>query len=314
MDTECTPSEDDQSSAASAPSRTADIERSLIALAGEDLLLYTCSLLIAVTDANPAVLGSFLYKEVNVKGLIMAAGYATRLWPLTLDRAKPLLPIAGRPIIDYIVDEIEPVEEVDRLYVVTNSRFAPQFRDWAAARETGKPVEVIDDGTVSDDDKLGAIGDIRFVIDQKDVHDDLFVIAGDNLFDLNLRKFVAFFKKKGTAVAAYNVADREAAKRYGIVAVDKNQRVIDFQEKPSDPPSTLAAIGMYLFPKDRLKLFEVYAGEGNNQDAPGHYVSWVYKREPVYAYVFDGVWYDIGDLEMYRRAEELYRKGSSNSH
>ena len=243
-----------------------------------------------------------------MKALIMAAGYATRLYPLTKDRAKPLLPIAGKPMIDYITDALDAVREIDRIYVVTNSRFSASFREWAGARKNviRTPIEVIDDGTVSDDDKLGAIGDIRFVLDRERVDDDLLVVLGDNLFDLDLKDIVTFFREKGATVAAYDVRDREAAKLYGILAVDKNSRVVDFKEKPADPPSTLAAIGMYLFPREKLKLFRVYAEEGNKMDAPGYYIRWLYQREAVYAYVFSGVWYDIGDLEMYRRADARY--------
>lgn len=247
-----------------------------------------------------------------MKALIMAAGYATRLYPLTKDKAKPLLPIAGKPIIGYIADALDAVPGIDRTYVVTNSRFSASFEAWAGSRKGKTQVRVIDDGTVSDSDKLGAIGDIRFVLAHERIDDDLFVILGDNLFDLDLAKIVPFFKKKGTTVAAYDVKDREAAKLYGILGIDNEQRVIDFKEKPADPPSTLAAIGMYLFPRDKLSLFKTYVDEGNNPDAPGFYINWLYKREPVYAYVFNGLWYDIGDLEMYRRADAIYaarRKG-----
>ena len=237
-----------------------------------------------------------------MKALIMAAGYATRLYPLTKDRAKPLLPIAGRPIIDYIVDALDKVEEIDRILVVTNSR----FREWAEKRRSRAPVAVIDDGTVSDADKLGAIGDIRFVIEKERIDDDLFVVLGDNLFDLDLGRLIPFFREKGITVAAYDVGDREAARLYGILRVDAAHRVVNFVEKPADPPTTLAAIGMYLYPRRKLPLFETYAREGNKMDAPGLFVKWLCPREEVYAYVFRGIWYDIGDLEMYRRADALY--------
>jgi glucose-1-phosphate thymidylyltransferase len=244
----------------------------------------------------------------------MAAGYATRLYPLTRDRAKPLLPIAGRPIIDYIVDALDAVREIDRIYVVTNSRFSASFEEWAGSRRGGKgvPIGVIDDGTVSDDDKLGAIGDIKFVLDRERIDDDLLVVLGDNLFDLDIENLVAFFKKKGVTVGAYDVRDKEAARLYGILAVDERSRVADFLEKPPDPPSTLAAIGMYLFPREKLDLFRVYAEEGNKMDAPGYFIKWLYQREPVHAYVFNGVWYDIGDLEMYKRADALYAAKHKN--
>lgn len=248
------------------------------------------------------------FREDIVKALIMAAGYATRLYPLTKNRAKPLLPIAGRPIVDYIADSLDRVAEIDRIFVVTNHRFAPSFARWAGKRRGRAPVTVIDDGTVSDADKLGAIGDIRYVLAKEGIDDDLFVVLGDNLFDLDLTRIVPFFREKGITVAAYDVADREAAKLYGILGVDGAGRVVNFVEKPADPPTTLAAIGIYLFPRGKLGLFEAYAGGGNKMDAPGFYIKWLYPREAVHAYVFRGIWYDIGDLEMYRRADALYTR------
>ncbi|MDD5557068.1 MAG: nucleotidyltransferase family protein [bacterium] len=241
-----------------------------------------------------------------MKALILAAGYATRLYPLTRDRAKPLLPVGGRPIIDYIADALDAVGEIDRIFVVTNSRFAASFEAWAGSRRGRAPVTVVDDGTASDDDKRGAIGDILFVIEREGIDDDLFIVAGDNLFDLDLRRIAAFARERGPVIAAYDIGDREAARRYGIVAVDGDGRIVDFREKPQDPPSTLASLGMYLIPRGKVRLFGVYAAEGNNLDQPGNFVRWLYPREPVHAYVFSGVWYDIGDLEMYRKADALY--------
>ena len=243
-----------------------------------------------------------------MKALILAAGYATRLYPLTRDRAKPLLPVGGRPIIDYIVDSLESVAEIDRVYVVTNEKFTPSFRRWASEREGRLPIEVINDGTTSDDDKKGAIGDILFTIDRVGIDDDLLVVGGDNLFDLDMKKVVESFRRKGTTVVAYDIGDRDAARRYGIVATDADGRIVDFREKPEDPPSTLAATALYLFPREGLGLFRTYAAEGNNLDQPGRYIQWLYRKEPVYAHVFDGLWYDIGNIEMYRRADELYRE------
>ncbi|MEJ2744563.1 MAG: sugar phosphate nucleotidyltransferase, partial [bacterium] len=188
------------------------------------------------------------------------------------------------------------------------------FEEWAGSRRGGAqaPISIVDDGTVSDDDKLGAIGDIKFVLDRESIDDDLLVVLGDNLFDLDVENLVAFFKNKGITVGAYDVRDKEAARLYGIVAVDGDSRVVDFLEKPPDPPSTLAAIGMYLYPREKLDLFRVYAEEGNKMDAPGYFVKWLYQREPVYAYAFNGVWYDIGDLEMYKKADELYAAKHKN--
>lgn len=238
--------------------------------------------------------------------MIMAAGYATRLYPLTRNRAKPLLPIAGRPIIDYIADSLDRVADIDRIYVVTNHRFAPSFEKWAAARRGRAPVTVVDDGTVSDADKLGAIGDIQYVLKREKIDDDLFVVLGDNLFDLDLTRIMPVFREKGITVAAYDVGDREAARLYGILGVNQAHRVVNFVEKPIDPPTTLAAIGMYLYPREKLGLFEEYARGGNKMDAPGFFIRWLYPRETIHAHVFRGVWYDIGDIEMYRKADALY--------
>jgi len=171
-----------------------------------------------------------------MKALIMAAGYATRLYPLTKNRAKPLLPVGGKPIIDHIADALDAVPDIDRIYVVTNSRFADSFGKWAASRKGRAPIAVIDDGTACDDDKLGAIGDIRFVLEKEAIDDDLFIVAGDNLFDLDLRRIVRFFEEHGTTVAAYDVGDLEAAKRFGILELDKEGCVVDFLEKPPRPP------------------------------------------------------------------------------
>jgi len=242
-----------------------------------------------------------------MKALILAAGYATRLYPLTKDRPKPLLPVAGRPIIDYIMDKLEKVEEIDTIFVVTNQRFSSQFRSWALNYKGDKELIVMDDGTTDDDNKLGAIGDMWFVIDALKVDDDFLVVAGDNLFPFEFTDFVTFFKEKQTTVVAlYDVGDRELIKRYSSVVVNEEGRIIDFEEKPQEPKTTLAAVCLYLFPKDQLHLVGEYVKEGNNPDAPGYYIGWLHKKVPVYGFVFDEVWFDIGGLDMYKKADEYY--------
>jgi glucose-1-phosphate thymidylyltransferase len=204
-------------------------------------------------------------------------------------------------MVDWILDRIREVEVVDEVHVVTNAKFAPAFRAWAPAG-----VAVHDDGTTSEDDRLGAIGDIAFV---DLAGDDLLVIAGDNLFDFSLRDFVTFWRAKGraSAVALYDVGDRELARKYGIVELGEDDRVVGFVEKPEKPPSTLAATATYVFHRDHLALVRRYLDEGSSPDQPGRFVAWLQAREPVYGYRFAGEWLDIGDREQLREADERAR-------
>jgi glucose-1-phosphate thymidylyltransferase len=235
-----------------------------------------------------------------VKALILAAGYATRLKPLTDDRPKQLLPVGGRPIVDWIVEKIREAG-IDDVHLVTNARFAPMFAGWSV--QAG--VTVHDDGTTTNETRLGAIGDMQFV----DLDDDLLVIAGDNLFDFSLADFVAYWQSKenASAVAVYDVGTKELARLYGVVAVDGDDRIVDFVEKPADPPTTLAATATYLYPRAHVRLVDTYLAEGNAPDQPGHFVAWLQRREPVYAYRFSGGWYDIGDHGQLLEADNRLR-------
>jgi glucose-1-phosphate thymidylyltransferase len=242
-----------------------------------------------------------------MKAIVLAAGYATRLKPLTDTWAKELLPVGGRPIIDRIIDALTVVELVDEIHVVTNSRKVDAFARWADA--AGRGVIVHDDGTSSNEDRLGAIGDMSFVIDQAGLDDDLLVIAGDNLFEFSLADFAAFWRSRGTAsaVAVRDVGSLELASQYGIVALDGDGRVVEFEEKPVDPPSTLAATATYVFHRAHAGLIDVYLEAGHDADQPGRFVGWLQRREPVYGWVFDASWYDIGDHEQLLEADNRLR-------
>jgi glucose-1-phosphate thymidylyltransferase len=235
-----------------------------------------------------------------MKALILAAGYATRLRPLTDSIPKQLLPVGGRPMVDWILDRIRETS-ADEVHLVTNARFAEDFDRWAK----DKDVLVHNDGTTSNEDRLGAIGDIRFVR----LDDDLLVVAGDNLFDFSLADYEAYWRaREGSCVAVLDVGDRELAKKDGIVDVDENDRVIGFVEKPEVPPTTLCATATYLYERDHVRLVGQYLAEGNPPDQPGNYVAWLYQREPVYAYRFDGDWYDIGDASQLLEADNRMRR------
>ena len=234
-----------------------------------------------------------------MKALILAAGYATRLRPLTDTIPKQLLPVGGRPMVDWILDRIEETS-ADEIHLVTNARFAADFERWAV----GKDVRVHNDGTTSNEDRLGAIGDIDFV----GLDDDLLAIAGDNLFDYSLADYESYWRAKGgSAVAVHDVGDRELARRYGIVDVDADDRITNFVEKPADPPTTLCATATYLYRREHAALVSTYLAEGNPHDQPGNFVAWLHKREPVYAYRFSGAWYDIGDHAQLLEADNRMR-------
>ena len=241
-----------------------------------------------------------------MKAIILAAGYATRLYPLTRDRAKPLLPVGGRAMIDYIVEKVEAVEEIDTIYVVTNRKFYDDFVRWEGRLDCIKEVVVVNDGTSSDDDKLGAIGDIGFVIKEQDIDEELLIVGGDNLFDFNLRDLADFYKEKGNAVALYRMENLEDIKRYNEIRLDDEGRIISFIEKPSEPRSNLFAVCIYLFDREAVRLVQDYLQQRNNPDAPGFYIQWLHKKVPVYGFAFKGSWYDIGNLQTYREADKIY--------
>ena len=235
-----------------------------------------------------------------MKAVVLAAGYATRLYPLTRDKPKPLLELAGRPILDHLLDRLAPIG-LDRIFVVTNAKFAPQFRAWAEGRPE---VVVIDDGTTSENDRLGAIGDLRLVLDREQLDEDLLVTAGDSVFTESLAGFGEFARvKRGGAVAVQDVGSPEAIRRYSSVGVDGNDRVVSFEEKPDAPRSTLAGIALYVFPQTTLPLVARYLDDGNNPDQPGRFLEWLHTRTPVYAWRVPGRWLDIGSRENLDAAE-----------
>jgi glucose-1-phosphate thymidylyltransferase len=240
-----------------------------------------------------------------MKALILAAGYATRLRPLTNEWAKELLPVGGRPIIDWILDRVGEVVVASDIHVVTNARKAPAFRAWAA----GRPVTIHDDGTTSNEDRLGAIGDMQLVVERAGLDDDLLVIAGDNLFEFSLGGFVGFWRSRGiaSAVAVRDVSSRELAMQYGIVDLGDDGRVNAFIEKPAEPPSTLAATATYIFHRSHVPLIAAYLREGNSTDQPGRFVAWLSDREPVFGWPFRASWYDIGNLDQLREADNRLR-------
>ena len=237
-----------------------------------------------------------------MKLLLLAAGYATRLYPLTLDRPKPLLPVGGRPMVDRLLDCLGPIG-FDGIYLVTNAKFAPHFREWASSND----VTVVDDGTRSDNDRLGAIGDIGFVLDRETVDDDLVVVAGDNLFSETLEGFGAEARRGSPLLAVYDVGDLELIRgSYNTIEVDEEGRLTYFEEKPDAPRSTLTGIALYFYPRTTLPLVREYLEDGNNPDQPGRLVQWLYPRVDVHTWRVPGRWFDIGSREQLEEADRLF--------
>lgn len=244
-----------------------------------------------------------------MKALILAAGYARRLYPITKEFPKPLLLVKHRPIIDYIVDKLEAADLIDEIIVVTNSKFISRFRSWASRHPAKKRITLVDDLTRTHADKRGAIGDMYFAVNKKRLKEDLLVIGGDNLFDGDLDDFLDFACALGDkpVIGAYNIRKRQAAREYGVIKVNKEGRVIDFEEKPKKPKSALVAMCLYYFPKNKLRLIKEYFNtKDNKHDATGFYIDWLTRRQNVFAFVFHGRWFDIGHHKFYEEAKHKF--------
>jgi glucose-1-phosphate thymidylyltransferase len=250
-----------------------------------------------------------------MKVLILAAGYATRLYPLTQNQPKPLLPVAGKPMIEYVLDNIAPIGGIDRVYVVTNAKFAGHFQKWADNyRETKAKLDftIVNDQSTDDTNKLGAIGDLHLVITKENVNDDLIVVAGDNLFSESVEGFGKFCREKNAPVlAVYDVGSLEEIKKYNSISMDASGKITFFEEKPKNPTSTLTGIALYYYPKSVLPLIKQYIAEGNNPDQPGRLVQWLYPRTPFYTWVVPGIWYDIGSKESLDEANKVFASEES---
>jgi glucose-1-phosphate thymidylyltransferase len=246
-----------------------------------------------------------------MNALILAAGYATRLYPLTQTKAKPLLEVAGKPMIDWVLDNLASVRDLKTIYVVTNAKFAKDFEAWAKRaqdRHRHLQIKVINDGSTSDDDKLGAIGDINLVLTREPeiLRDDLIVVAGDNLFSEPLDAFVDFARKTEATVALYDVGEVEQMKKYAAVTLDDNGVITEFEEKPAKPKTTLAAIALYFYSRNLLSLFTTYIAAGNNPDQPGRFLQWLYPRKAVKTFQIAGKWLDIGSKETLEEANRSF--------
>lgn len=250
-----------------------------------------------------------------MKALILAAGYGTRLYPLTKNIPKPLLPIAGMPIIEHIIKKVNTINLIDKIYLITNQKYFNSFQAWRLNYPQNKEIEIVNDLTTSEHDRLGTIGDIRFAIAEKEIHEDLLIIGGDNIFTSDLTGFVkhACNNSPLSSVGIFNLNDTIAAKSFGVVALNGELRIIDFQEKPEFPRTSFISMCMYFFPKQMLDKFSEYLGRGDSHDAMGHFVKWLSQATKVYGYLFDGKWFDIGDKRAYNDAQTYFGNSASDN-
>ena len=240
-----------------------------------------------------------------MKCLILAAGYATRLYPLTENFPKPLLPVQDKPILDWLIDDMDTLGEIDEYVVISNHKFAHHFDAWAKTKT--QKVTVVDDGTSSNETRLGAVKDIQYAIDKLGLDDDMLVIAGDNLLDFSLTKFIQYAKEKNTSciMRFYEPSEKKLVK-CGVVTIDENDKILEMTEKSPTPATHWCCPPFYYYTKEDAKLVQKGIDSGCGVDAPGSYIAWLCKQTDVHAMEMPGKRYDIGNLENYEKVKKEY--------
>ena len=240
-----------------------------------------------------------------MKCLILAAGYATRLYPLTENFPKPLLKVGEKTILDWLVDDIDKAGLVDEYVVISNHKFCLHFEEWARTKK--QRVTVVDDGTSSNETRLGAVRDIQFAIDKLAIDDDMLVIAGDNVLDFSLTKFVKYAKdKNASSVMRYYESEKHKLSKSGVLEIDESDRLLRMEEKPAEPKSNWCCPPFYYYTKADSKLISKGISEGCGVDAPGSFIAWLCQKSDVYAMEMPGKRYDIGNLQSYEDVKKNY--------
>lgn len=243
-----------------------------------------------------------------MKTVVLAAGYATRLYPLTENFPKPLLEVNGKTILDYLIEDLDKVEEINEHIIISNGKFAPIFEKWAKKSNYKKPITVLNDGTMTNETRLGAVRDILFAIQERNIDEDIFVLAGDNLLDFSLSKFIDFAKEKGASSVIVNYEeDVEELRKCGVMIPDENMKIISMEEKPREPKSNWCVGPFYYYKKDDLKFVKQGIDEGCGVDAPGSFVCYLCEKTDVYAWEMPGSRYDIGGFDSYEQVKRIYK-------
>lgn len=241
-----------------------------------------------------------------MKCLILAAGYATRLYPLTENFPKPLLKVGEKTILDWLVDDMDASGTVDEYVVISNHKYAQHFDAWSRGKSCR--VTVLDDGTSSNETRLGAVRDIQFAIDALKLDDDMLVIAGDNVLDFSLMRFIDYAKAKGTScVMRYHEAREDRLRKCGVAEIDENDLILTLEEKPAQPKSHWCTPPFYFYTREDARRVKDGIAQGCGTDAPGSFIAWLCTQTRVHSMEMPGSRYDIGDLESYRQVQENYR-------
>lgn len=246
-----------------------------------------------------------------MKALILAAGYGTRLYPLTINQPKPLLLVNNRPMINYLLDKISKINGLKEVFVVTNDRFFTFFKEWSKQAQSSFKnlrIKIINDGSKSPEGRKGAMGDVQFVISQENIEEDLLVLGGDNLFNFGINDFIKFARGHApkVSVGLFDITHKSEAVKFGVADLNKDSQLLSFIEKPEMPPSTLIGMCLYYFPKESLDQIKEYLESEKKRDASGDYIHWLHKKQPVYGYVFKGDWFDIGHIDSYSKANKAF--------
>jgi glucose-1-phosphate thymidylyltransferase len=246
-----------------------------------------------------------------LNAILLAAGYGTRLYPLTRDCPKPLLPVRGRPILDYLVDRLEAAARIERLVLVTNAHFAGEFERWAAARSPRKPLRIVNDGSTDNENRLGAVADIQLALEEAGIgNQPAYVLATDNLPRFDMLDIIALSGRTGaSAVFAVPVARREDLKRMGVAQLADGDRIVSFEEKPAEPKGVYRVPPFYAYSAEAVASVRAFLDDGTSRDAPGHLLAWLVQRQPVYALRTDHGTWDIGTLESYRAVCAEFERG-----
>jgi glucose-1-phosphate thymidylyltransferase len=243
-----------------------------------------------------------------MKVLILAAGYGTRLYPHTKNFPKPLLKVNNKPIIEYLTDKLQHLNVNPKVIVVTNARYFDYFQKWKKGLKRRNNIVIVNDLTQNPRDKLGAIGDMSLVFNKEKFDDDFLVLGGDNFFNEPLDDFISCAKGKVTAITigVCDIKNKQEARNFGVVSLNRNKRIVSFEEKPAHPKSSLIAMCLYYFPKKTVGLIKKYLNDpGNSKDAVGSYINWLSKNKTVYGFIFHDAWFDIGHVQTYKKVKEL---------
>ena len=244
-----------------------------------------------------------------MKAIILGAGYGTRLYPLTKDKAKPLVEVNEKPMIEYVIEKTDDLEDIDEVIIVSNDAFYDQYKEWLQDYDHEKEITIVNDGTKTKEDRLGAIGDIHYTVEDQHINEPVLVLGGDNLFMFDLQDMIDTFEEGGrSVVGAVDLTKEKIQNSYGAIVTDDNDVMTDFEEKPENPSSTLASTCLYLFDEQALDLLDTYMSEEERTDDSGHFIRYLGENAIVTCHSFQDEWFDIGTHDQLEAAEEFLQQ------